>query len=239
MRFLLLAALAFVTGSVAVSAAWVTDKIGCLPHWIEGHPGTAAWVQAVGSIILLAIAIGVPLWQQRTARVADRQAKAAELSSLRLALQTEVGMVSNQCLVELRYLLDGGSQKNPRTARLPPLVIFEANAEKVGLLTRGEIIHLIGFSGTLHDLSVMATNEMTESGGVTPMRGSRPPPIETDQGDQGSREILQVLLSNACGHAADFFEAVGIDDEDRPFIDALKRAHNMMDGVRSKPTDLP
>ena len=71
---------------------------------IENHPGTAAWVQAVGAIIALFIAIWIPRRQQRL--------------------------------------------KDPRTARLPPLTIFDANAGKLGLLTDDEIVPLIAFSGT-------------------------------------------------------------------------------------------
>jgi hypothetical protein len=43
--------------------------MACVLHWIEAHPGTAAWVQAVGTLIALAIAIAIPVWQaQREAR---------------------------------------------------------------------------------------------------------------------------------------------------------------------------
>jgi hypothetical protein len=105
---------------------------------------------------------------------------------------------------------------------LPPLTIYKGNAGKIGLLTRNEIVPLIGFSGTLHDISVVV-DEMIQRG----LQG-----LET-------RETLEVLLSNACGKAADFLEVVsGIEgnDRDRPFIAALRAAHSRMDAVRMKKT---
>ncbi len=45
-----------------------------LLSWIECHPGTAGWVQAVGSIVALGIAIFVPYWMTKSAdRLACRR----------------------------------------------------------------------------------------------------------------------------------------------------------------------
>ena len=41
--------------------------------WIESHPGTAAWVQAIGAIVALAIAIGVPVCMARRADRLNRK----------------------------------------------------------------------------------------------------------------------------------------------------------------------
>src|SRR5260370_23365246 len=41
--------------------------------WIESHPGTAAWVQAIGAIVALAIAIGVPVCMARRAERLNRR----------------------------------------------------------------------------------------------------------------------------------------------------------------------
>ena len=122
-------------------------------------------------------------------------------------------MIANQCHIELNSWLTHPQTlvENLRTARLPPLVVFEANAGKVGLLTRSEIVHLVAFSGTLHDLSVMV-DDMAERG---------------LQGKEASQAV-QVLLSNACGNAAEFLAAVpGIAgaDQDRAFISALRECH--------------
>src|SRR6266852_2496666 len=41
--------------------------------WIECHPGTAAWVQAIGAIVALAVAIFVPVWMARRADRLSRE----------------------------------------------------------------------------------------------------------------------------------------------------------------------
>jgi hypothetical protein len=165
----------------------------------------------------------VPWWQHHAARIDDKKDRAAELAGIRQALHTEVGMVAMQCLIELDGWLKAApppAVKNPRTARLPSLTILEATAGKIGLLTRDEIVHLIGFAGTLHDISV-AVEDMIDR----QLQGAE------------NRQTLTVLLSNACGNAAKFLEAVpGIEsaEKDRPFIEELKAAHKKMDGVRLK-----
>jgi hypothetical protein len=189
--------------------------VNCLLSWIESHPGTASWVQAAGAICAILIAIAVPWWQQRRARAADQREKADELASVRLALHTEVGIVGRECL-HLGCLLhdDGGdpAQKNLRSLRMPPLTIFRANAGKVGQLTRDEIVHLIGFSATLFDMSVVANDLMGRE-----MKGPR---IREDV------DMLQGMWSRACRHAAEFLAAVpDIPDaeKDQAFIAALRR----------------
>ena len=59
--------------------------------WIESHPGTAAWVQAIGAIVALAIAIGVPVCM---ARRADRLNRKRFLGSV-ASISSEV----NKCFV--------------------------------------------------------------------------------------------------------------------------------------------
>jgi hypothetical protein len=192
---------------------WVTDKIGCLLHWIEGHPGTAAWVQAFGAILALAVAISVAWWQQSKARTAEQSAKAAELASLRLALHSEVKMVACQCLSLGDLLSADLRQENVQLLRLPPLTIFQANAGKIGLLTHDEIVHLVGFSGELFNLSVLA-NSMLE-------REMKGPGIREDSLN------LKKIRSRACGHAAEFLATVpGIPgaDQDQTHIATLRQA---------------
>jgi hypothetical protein len=165
-------------------------------------------------------------WQQGRARRAEHQARACELSNLRRALYEEVAVIANQCLIELgkwRLAPPPPTRIEPRTARLPPLVIFQANAGQAGLLSRDENIHLIGFSGTLHDLSI-AVSDM----------------IERELQDPEIRQHVAVLLSNACCSAAMFLAAVpGIPDadKDRPFIETLGVADRAMHGVRQKVRD--
>lgn len=54
---------------------FVPDYIMNLLGWIEIHPGTAAWVQAVSTIVALAIAIRVP-------QASDRRSRRRFLSSV-------------------------------------------------------------------------------------------------------------------------------------------------------------
>ncbi|MBC8739381.1 hypothetical protein F6X40_21805 [Paraburkholderia sp. UCT31] len=55
--------------------------------WVEAHPGLAAWVQAVGTIIAMFIAIAVPAFQITAARrQARRDAAASFRSTAQIAL---------------------------------------------------------------------------------------------------------------------------------------------------------
>jgi hypothetical protein len=62
---------------------------------LECHPGTAAWVQAFGALLALAIAIFVPVW---TARRADR-----------LAAKRFLGTVASISSEALRFLEDAAT----------------------------------------------------------------------------------------------------------------------------------
>jgi hypothetical protein len=188
---------------------WVTDKIASLLHWIEGHPGTASWVQAIGAIIALVVAIGIAWWQQRRARTAEQSAKAAELASLRLALHIEVKMVARQCLLLKDLLIGDLRQENVQLLRLPPLAIFQANAGKIGLLTHDEIVRLVGLAGELFNLSVLA-NSLLERKMTGP--GIREDSLELDK-----------IRSRACGHAAEFLATVPDANQDQAFISALRQ----------------
>jgi hypothetical protein len=165
----------------------------------------------------IGVAIFVPSRQQRLRDAADARSRAEELSNLRHALHTEVGTIATQCHAELWTWLSAPPPpaiKNLRTSRLPPLAIYQANLTKIGLLTRDEIVQLIGFSGTLHDIA-MVVDDMAQRQAQGP----------------DERKTIELLLSNACGHAADFLEAVpGIAgaDQDRPFIEELRKAHEVM-----------
>jgi hypothetical protein len=55
-----------------------TDLVG----WIECHPGMAAWVQAAGAIVALAIAIFVPVWMARSSDRLSRRRFLASVASI-------------------------------------------------------------------------------------------------------------------------------------------------------------
>jgi hypothetical protein len=55
--------------------------------WIEQHPGLASWVQAVGSILAIVVAIAVANNQFRSAVKRDRDAWATRLKSIAVILR--------------------------------------------------------------------------------------------------------------------------------------------------------
>jgi hypothetical protein len=61
-----------------------------LSTWIEAHPGAAAWVQAVGSLVAIGIAIWVPAWQRRTARRDARDERLAKARSLLMLIGADL-----------------------------------------------------------------------------------------------------------------------------------------------------
>lgn len=60
-------------------------------EWMESHPGTASWAQAIGTVVALAIAVVVPLHQNRTMR---KQA-AVHLHSQAIQLFDSLGAMAN------------------------------------------------------------------------------------------------------------------------------------------------
>lgn len=86
----------------------------CILGWIETHPGSAAWVQAVGTLIALAIAlaiaIGIPVWQTRQnvkehkKQVADSLLSMAAIATRILtAVQHDVKEFENLGMVEGKW----------------------------------------------------------------------------------------------------------------------------------------
>lgn len=88
--------------------------------WFEQHPGTASWVQAVGTLIALAVAVAVPLQQNYSLR------RHAELRNHEQALQLydslgamadfagELLMAAHQELQDPAAYLEGLEHFDPR-----------------------------------------------------------------------------------------------------------------------------
>jgi hypothetical protein len=134
-------------------------------------------------------------------------------------------MIALVCIKEFedwrRLLNKYGAQKDPRTARLPPLTIYNSVCSNVGRLTRAEIVPLIKFAGTLHDIEIIATKMAVQSTAQT----------------AHDQQTIALLLSNVCGYAAEFYESVpGLPDAnlDRPFIKRLGEAFQAMEFARDK-----
>jgi hypothetical protein len=210
-----------------------------LRHWTLEHLIALLflWQTQMGAAFAIAAALlgaGAILYQTETtqrleearrkqAKDAELETRATELQNLRQALHTEVAMTASQCLKTLNdFTRTDSTTKNPRSALMPRLVIYEQNTGKIGLLSRNEIVNLIRFSGELYDLSVVANDLIRRQ-----MAG----PIVT-----GDVLLLRRMLADACRYAADFMETVpGIPDadEDRPFIVRLREAAH---GVNPGPT---
>jgi hypothetical protein len=63
----------------------VNDWLWNIGNWIEHHPGSAAWVQALGATLAVATAVPVPALQARHARQPrddDRRLRASGLARL-------------------------------------------------------------------------------------------------------------------------------------------------------------
>jgi hypothetical protein len=58
----------------------------CMVDWIEHHPGLAAWLQAIGAIIAVAVAIWVPARQHSVARADAEMERRLKARSLALRL---------------------------------------------------------------------------------------------------------------------------------------------------------
>jgi hypothetical protein len=132
----------------ALMGSWAArswgEVSGALGSFIGGLIG--------GALAAYAAYLGVKTTLEgQAARDAERRAQ--ELAAIRLALHTEVGMIALVCVRELedwlRVLHSPGVQKDPRTARLPPLTVYNSVCGNIGRLTRDEIVPLIGFAGTV------------------------------------------------------------------------------------------
>lgn len=126
-------------------------EIARLLDWMGQNPNAAAWVQALGAIFALAIAILIPWWQGRLDRRADE-------GNLRHALQVQVMVMAQEYLDEFTHWQKAGfAEDRPQMPQLPALTVFDANADKLGLLKNDEIIPLIWLAGDLHNLSVLVS----------------------------------------------------------------------------------
>jgi hypothetical protein len=97
--------------------------------WVEAHPGTAGWAQAIGAILVVIVAIWVPARQRRTARAdAERERRlrarslliliGPELLELRVDIERALRALSDRETFELQsgFLLEN------LTVDLPPLI---------------------------------------------------------------------------------------------------------------------
>ncbi len=117
--------------------------------WIDQHPNWAAWVQAVGSIVAIGIAIWVPYSQARSHEQEDRQNRGQEVGSLKAALRAEI-----QQGIEILEMQAGSMTAHAEAQHapsmgfhpIPPLSkVFDANCGKLGLLNADTVRELLRY----------------------------------------------------------------------------------------------
>ena len=92
-------------------------------YCIESHPGLASWVQAIGSLVALAVAIGVALWQGRLSRKLFRdqinheaeESRLQRIASLRATVEV-AEIVARRVIITARnmpdILMDGSALRH-------------------------------------------------------------------------------------------------------------------------------
>lgn len=108
-----------------------------ISFWIEHHPGLASWVQAIGSLLALGVAIGVARQQGRQSQKLFRdqvnhvseEARLQRIASLRATV--EVAEIVARRVIEV--------------ARKMPDIIIEGSAPYIGKLLRPQRYGLQGF----------------------------------------------------------------------------------------------
>jgi len=168
------------------------------PHDFEvlGEVAAALGGLIGGAIAALAAFVGVKTTLEGQA-ASDAERRDRAIAAVRLALHTEVGMIALVCIKEFEDWRDlrSGAQKDPRTARLPPLTIYNSVCSNVGQLTREEIVPLIKLASTLHNIEIVAGRLAAQGTSQT----------------RHEQQTIAMHLFDACHYAADFCEAVPAD----------------------------
>lgn len=119
--------------------------------WVENHPGLAAWMQAVGSIGALLIAIAIPLWERR------RTEQAAALSIMEPLQNSILSIVMSSSRLPLEPRFDlklnlQALQAGP-IDRLSPALNFQIRGllNSLNQLANGE--EEVGSSGELAEVT--------------------------------------------------------------------------------------
>jgi hypothetical protein len=204
--------------------ALVSLATGWWPTWSADKAATVQACAAIGQAVLTVIALGIAIWvparQQRWARADDLKRRADELTGLRHGLHAEVATIGHTSMEELNgwRTTPYPEYRSLRKLKLLRLMVYEANASRIGFLTLKEILTLIGLSEALGLISIAAEQmEQTRTQSVS------------------DRQWMQVHLSHVCLCAADFLEAVpGIEVADDDFTEKLRAAHRSTETLREE-----
>lgn len=156
---------------------------------------------------------------------ADRQRRREELAAIRLAIYTEIRMVSFQCDAEY-WSWQKIAWKEVRgfkalvTSNFPPLSIYTSLAGSVGRLSEAEIVSLVSFAGQLHDIQAFIGDLANDARAASSAFGPY---------DLSHVTLIAEMWARACDYAANFIEAAsavaGVDlpgpQQDLPTIQRL------------------
>jgi hypothetical protein len=115
--------------------------------WVEKHPGLASWMQAVGALIALAIAIGVPWWQKKQAAKQAKEAEDLQLRHLLRNLQDEMAVASGGFFEASGEHLLSSTEGTPFHVTIPllehPFPIYEACGPQLGRIPDEDLRRLV------------------------------------------------------------------------------------------------
>lgn len=134
-----------------------------------------AWVQAIGSVIAIAVAVAVPLAQRRQLLEEQQKSKAALCRIMAIALRQPIGAFRNRCKRVREYNESGVLAKNKT-----PLEVFARPPEFDQFRSQ---LHLLGELGEMINEIV---NDQTEAWIKIRNLHERKSPMSAEQSDEFS-----------------------------------------------------
>jgi hypothetical protein len=150
--------------------------------WIEAHPGTAGWVQAVGAVLAILLAIAIPFFQHRRERKTAIKKRAQEeidfLRRLVPAIRAEVVAAIEAAGLQERAIgpalnaLEKAIKAGQTIVDGPPIragmtftdgVIYRAVAAEIGRLPAALVVQVVNFYGRGEQISRLADAARTAS----------------------------------------------------------------------------
>ncbi|WP_423179753.1 hypothetical protein [Stenotrophomonas sp. CASM110] len=126
-----------------------------------------AWVQAIGSVVGIAVAIYVPWRQRRLARIDEEQVRKDKVKIMRMALSAAAGQYRGSLAAAFQYLEEAHEVRKrlPKNGIRRPLEFDQFRSELYLLGEQGERVNRLIASHTTMSGSVMA---MQTSKGLSP-----------------------------------------------------------------------
>lgn len=103
----------------------------------------AAWVQAVGSVIAIFVAIGVSYWQHRAQERRDRRREAQDVENMLDSIHDEIEILWSGFNQKIGEMLLQSKPGVPFAVTWPgpvrPFVIYEGHNDKIGMVQDAEV----------------------------------------------------------------------------------------------------